>query len=189
MIFVRCGISALVSLFAFATRAHAFFDSPWITPETPRAGGAVSANFRMGDCDARVEEPGFPQIARSGNAIRLVVYGVHADTAELCIYPAAAGTELIGWFGPGDYVLTVDFLYDDYLFGPTILNMGVVPFTVTGAVATPASALNCAGTLALFSIIGSVALLRLRHRLTPDGKRAPSNLRPHRSNDRTRLPK
>ncbi|MET0231649.1 MAG: hypothetical protein ABW186_12015 [Rhodanobacteraceae bacterium] len=156
----------LVVLLALAASdARAFFDPPWISPVAPRTGDVISASFRMGDCDARVEEPGFPQLTRTGNAIRLVVYGVHEDTDELCVYPAATGTESIGTLAAGSYTLAVDFLYDDYLLGPTVIDIGVVPFTVVGAtVAAPVPAYDLAGELALLLALGCVAVRCLRCR-------------------------
>jgi hypothetical protein len=150
---------ALAFVFALAARdARAFFDLPWITPATPTAGDVVSASFRMGDCDARVEKPGFPQITRTGNEIRLVVYGVHEDTAELCVYPAATGTESIGALEAGSYTVTVDFVYDDYPFGLAIIALGVVPFTVTAAVsAVSVPVATPFWKLVLVALIASVA--------------------------------
>jgi hypothetical protein len=157
-------VALLLATLPSSTRA--FFDPPWITPAAPRVGDVVSASFRMGDCDARVEEPGFPQITRTGNAIRLVVYGVHEDTAELCVYPAATGTESIGTLEAGSYTLTVDFIYDDYLLGPTVINLGVIPFTVVGTMsAVPVPILSSASALVLLLVLCGVSVWRLKHRL------------------------
>ena len=68
----------LVLTLALASpRAVAFFDPPWITPTTPRAGEVVSVNITGGVCDGVFEHPGYPQITRDGSAIRVVEYGVH----------------------------------------------------------------------------------------------------------------
>ena len=122
-IFIHRIASALALLFALvAQTAHAFIDPPWITPAAPMAGETVSVNIRMGICDAIFERPGYPQITQAGNAIRILEYGHHWDDDALCIYYVGTTTEPIGTFPPGDYVMTVDFLYDDLAFGYTIMN-------------------------------------------------------------------
>jgi hypothetical protein len=94
----------LVSLLAFATQsAYAFFDPPWITPTAPRAGEVVSVNIRNGICDAFFEWPGYPQLSRQGDAIRLLEYGQHWDTVELCVFEIGQLTEPVGAFPAGDY--------------------------------------------------------------------------------------
>jgi hypothetical protein len=159
-------IAVVTLTFAFATPgARAFFDPPWIAPAAPRSGDVVTVNMRMGICDARVERPGYPQITRQGNAIRLVVYGHHWDTTELCIYPIATGVEAIGAFSPGDYTVTVDFVYDDYPFGLRTINLGVIPFSVASAapvVEVPAS--TPSGLIALLVLMGCLALSGVRMR-------------------------
>ena len=163
--------SALVLLFALvAQTAQAFFDPPWITPDTPRAGEIVSVNIRMGDCDARVEHPGYPQITRQGNMIRLLVYGHHWETQDLCIYPIGVGTEAIGAFPEGDYTLTVDFFYDNYPYGYATITLGVIPFTVTGAApAAPVPTTSLLGLVALLFLLPSLAVWILRNRRRSHG--------------------
>lgn len=153
-------------LFAFvAQTAHAFFDPPWITPETPRAGELVSVNIRGGICDAIFERPGYPQITQEGNAIRIVEYGHHETFADFCIYGIGTLTEPIGAFTPGDYTLTVDFFYDNYPYGYATITLGVIPFTVTGA--APAASVpttSLLGLAALLLLLPSVAVWILRSR-------------------------
>jgi hypothetical protein len=145
--------------------AQAFIDPPWVTPMAPRADEIVSVNFRMGECDARVEHPGYPQVTRQGNAIRLLVYGHHWETQDLCIYPVGTGTEPIGGFPPGDYNVTVDFAYENYHLGLTVITLGVIPFTVAGVTsATPVPALTAPSQLALLTFAFGSALLALRMR-------------------------
>jgi hypothetical protein len=153
-------------LFAFvAQSAPAFFDPPWITPEAPRAGEIVSVNIHGGICDAILEWPGYPQITQEGNAIRVLEYGYHVDFEDFCIYGVGTLTEPIGAFPPGDYTLTVDFLYNDFAFGYTIITLGVVPFTVTGAVsATPVPTSSSLALLALLLLMSGLALWTLRTR-------------------------
>ncbi|HJT98805.1 MAG TPA: hypothetical protein VJ696_10865, partial [Rhodanobacteraceae bacterium] len=112
-------------------RAHAFFELPWITPAAPEAGEVVSASMRMGTCDAVVFLQGYPQITQQGNSIRIVEYGDHVPSEDFCIYPVLTTTVPLGAFPAGDYVLTVDFVYDDYPLGLTTLTLGVVPFSLS----------------------------------------------------------
>jgi hypothetical protein len=164
---VRRAVPILAAVLALGARdAQAFFDPPWITPVAPRAGDVVSVNMRMGICDARVEHPGYPQITRQGNAIRLLVYGHHWDTQDLCIYPIGQEAESIGVFPPGDYALTVDFTYDDYPFGLAVITLGVVAFTVAGASPpAPVPAATPLSTFVLLVTISSVAAWAFRMRL------------------------
>jgi len=158
--------STLVLLFAFATQiAHAFFDPPWITPVTPRAGETVSVNIRGGICDAIVERPGYPQITQEGNAIRILEYGNHITFEDFCIYGIGTLAEPIGVFPPGDYMLTVDFTYDNYPFGYATITLGIIPFTVAGAVpSAPVPTSSPSGLFTLLLLLPSLAVWTLRTR-------------------------
>lgn len=167
---VRSSTRRIVSSIALASAlvspsTHAFFDPPWITPASPRAGEVVSVTIRDGICDAIVEHPGFPQTKRQGNAIRILEYGHHWDDFDLCIYDVGTLEVPIGTFAQGDYTLTVDFIYEDYPFGYTTTTLGVVPFTVSGASPPiPVPVLNKLGGLALLTLICVAALCSLRIR-------------------------
>jgi len=126
-------VSIALLLATMSPNARAFFDPPWITPAFPRVGQAVSVNIRGGICDSIFFRPGYPQITQQGNAIRILEYGHHWETSDLCVYDIGTLTEPIGTYPPGDYTLTVDFIYEDYPFGYTTITLGVVPFAVTGA--------------------------------------------------------
>ena len=155
-------IVLIVALAFVAPGAEAFFDPPWITPAAPRAGEIVSVNIRDGICDAIFSWPGYPQITQEGNEIRLVEYGKHWDTADLCIFDIGHLAEPIGVFAPGDYTVTVDFTYEDYPFGDTTIPLGVIPFTVTGvtsAVSVPTS--TTTGIFALLIFVSGAALRAL----------------------------
>jgi hypothetical protein len=148
-----------------ASSAHAFFDPPWITPAAPRAGDSVSLNVSGGICDVFVEWPGYPQITRTGNSIRIVEYGNHETFEDFCNYGYWTVTEPIGAFASGDYTITVDFVYDDYPFGLATVTLGVIPFSVVGAASTAeAPASTASGRIALLVLIGCVALRSLRMR-------------------------
>jgi hypothetical protein len=148
-----------------APSTYAFFDPPWITPAAPRAGETVSVNIRDGICDAIFEWPGYPQLTQEGNAIHLIEYGQHWDTVDLCVFDIGQLTEPLGVFPPGDYVLTVDFRYEDFLYGPTTMTLGVVPFTVTGTTtAAPIPATGVFGRLAIVILISGLAIGTLLNR-------------------------
>lgn len=155
-------------LTAIAGPAQAFFDPPWVTPENPIDGETVSVNIRHGICDSILEEPGFPQVTQNGNAIRIVYYGIHYELGdELCIFGVGTVVDSIGVYPPGQYTLTVDLVYPDPIFNtPTIHPIGVVPFTVTGAVpaATPVPASGKLTALALFASLLLAVAWRLRWR-------------------------
>ncbi|MFC4821792.1 hypothetical protein [Dokdonella ginsengisoli] len=122
----------LVCIVFFSHGAQAFFDPPWITPTNPIVGNVISVNIHGGICDFIVGREGFPQITQEGNAIRIVEYGNHYEPgSEFCIDGVGTVTDPIGALPPGDYVLTVDFVYEHPVFGPAFLNIGIVPFSVT----------------------------------------------------------
>ena len=162
----QCGALGLAVLFLlFAQGAQAFFDPPWITPAVPRAGETVSVNIHGGVCDGIFSRPGYPQITQQGNTVRLLEYGHHWDDVDLCIYGIGTLVEPIGSFPPGDYVLNVDLMYPDFFGEPQILNIGVVPFSVTGAtppISVPTFSL--AGLLTLVLVMGGFAARTLQHR-------------------------
>ena len=162
---VFVSITAALLLAMMSSSAQAFFDPPWITPAAPRAGEMVSVNIRGGICDTFFEWPGYPQLTQQGNGIHLLEFGQHWDTQDLCIFGIGTLSEPIGAFAPGDYVLTVEMIYDDFLYGPTIVTLGVVPFTVTGtATAAPIPATGAFGRLAIFILISGSAIGALRNR-------------------------
>jgi hypothetical protein len=151
----------VVATVCFSQSAQAFFDLPWITPLNPAVGEMVSVNIHGGTCDAILEEPGYPQIVQTGNSIRIVLYGVHYAFEDFCIFPIGTATFPVAGFPEGAYTLQVDFAYDDYLLGPTITTLGVVPFTVTSpsAAATPAPTLSPIALLILTLALGLTAWL------------------------------
>ena len=144
--------------------AQAFFDPPWITPASPLASEPVSVSVHGGGCDAIAERAGFPQVTQVGNAIRILEYGHHWDFQDFCIYDPATVTHRIGTFPPGEYTLTVDFIYNDGL--PVVATIGVLAFTVSGQ-AVPASAVpatTAPGSSVLLMLVAAMGLLVLRSR-------------------------
>lgn len=150
--------------------ARAFFGPPWITPASPLASEPVSVSVQGGGCDAIAERAGFPQVTQVGNAIRILEYGHHWDFQEFCIYDPATVTHRIGTFPPGEYTLTVDFIYNDGLPAPVVTTLGVLAFTVSGQ-AVPASAVpatTALGSSVLFTLAAAMGLL-FRSRLVGSG--------------------
>jgi phosphoglycerol transferase MdoB-like AlkP superfamily enzyme len=164
--FMHRVVLILALSFAFAPRtAQAFFDPPWITPAAPRAGEIVSVNIRMGVCDAIAFNPIYPQVTQNSNAIRVIEYGDHVTFQDFCIFDIGTAVDPIGAFPPGDYTVTVDFLYDDFLYGPTIVNLGIIPFTVSGeTTAQPVPTSSPPTLFALLLFVFGLALYALRGR-------------------------
>jgi hypothetical protein len=165
MPFLRIVLISVVAFTFGAPSAHAFFDPPWITPMAPIAGEDVSVNIRMGICDAVVFRPDYPQITRQGNAIRIVEYGDRVPSEDFCIYPILTTAESLGSFAPGEYVLTVDFVYENYPLGYATDTLGIVPFTVAGtSPATPVSTFSRSGKFSFLILVAGTALWALRRR-------------------------
>ena len=146
--------------------ARAFFDAPWITPTTPNSGEPAFVSIHGGVCDAIFFRPGYPQITKSGNSVRIVEYGDHlASGDDLCVYGIGTLTEPIGTFSPGSYTLTVDLIYDNYPFGYDTITLGVVPFIVTGATsAAPVPVFSAPTKFALLVLVSGIAARALRMR-------------------------
>jgi hypothetical protein len=136
-------ILAVIALVALVPSAHAFIDPPYLTPQHPTAGETVSVSIRSGICDAVGTIPGYPQIARQGNTIRIVLWGVSSTDPILCNFPIGIGTYAVGAYPSGSYTLQVDRNYQDDLGGIVTETLGVIPFTVAGGgvqpIALPAS--------------------------------------------------
>jgi hypothetical protein len=150
----------------FAQSAQGFFDSPWLAPENPLVGQNVSVNIYGGICDWIAARQGYPQLTQEGNSIRLLEYGSHYEPGdELCTDGVGAVTRSIGSYAPGEYTLTVDLIYGDPIFGPTIMNIGVVSFTVRGTsevAAVPASTSHALLMLIILIAIGGILAMRDR---------------------------
>lgn len=149
---------ALAGVF-FAQGAQAFFDPPYITPENPIAGDTVSVNIHGGQCDAIIEETGYPQITRAGDAIRLVVFGIL--DSYFCNYGVGTATFELGVYPAGAYTLQFDLLHSNWPFpdySPETL--GVVTFVVapaaTRSIPVPIDS-RLALTILIFILLGFAA--------------------------------
>ena len=75
------------------------------------------------------------------------------------------GSEPIGIFPPGDYTVMVDFAYDNYPFGLAVITLGVIPFTVIGAMpAAPIPTSSLSAQIVLVFLVSVAALWSLRMR-------------------------
>lgn len=151
---------ALAIACAVATHpAYAFWDPPYVTPPNPVAGQAVSVGIRAGICDAIVEMDGYPRISRSGNALRILFYGVQIRNPDFCNLPIGTLVTPVASLEAGNYTLAVDVLYDNYPFGYDTLHLGVVPFAVGGSPrpAEPVPSMDGATGLLLGVLLAFVA--------------------------------
>ncbi len=159
-------VLALVAL--FSSRADAFFDPPWITPEHPTLGDNIVLNIHYGVCDAILGEEGYPQITREDNAIRIRWYGQHwpeGSSDLLCAFPIATYPFPLGTFPAGDYTVTAELAYRDFFGVPDVLTIGDVSFLVAGAPGVdvkPVSTLGEVGAVALVMLLLGWALCKLR---------------------------
>jgi hypothetical protein len=152
-------IAVVVLPAIISTSAQAFFDPPWIVPAAPRVDEVVSVSIHGGVCDTIFFRPGYPQITRNGNSVRIVEYGDHLIPGdELCIYGVGTLAEPIGTFSPGEYTLTVDLVYDNYPFGYETITIGIVPFTVHGVTpAIPVPVVSLTWKFVLLALLSGIA--------------------------------
>lgn len=160
---------AVIALVAFAPSAHAFIDPPYITPQHPTAGEEIFINIRAGVCDGIGSISGYPQVIRSGNDIRIVLWSDSFTDPILCNFPVGTSTYSIGEYGPGVYSLQVDRQYFG-TFGETLSEtLGVIPFAIAGGgtqpVALPTS--NTVSLIVLGFVLFVVALTKLHCSFLP----------------------
>lgn len=176
----RIALMLLVVYIAFFARStQAYFDQPWITPASPLAGETVSVNIRGGECDAIFGHTGFPQITQQGNEIRILEYGHHWDFQDFCIYEIGTVTDVIGAFPPGSYTLTVDFTYIDFLPAPTVVTLGIIPFTVLGA-RTAVAPVPVVGPIGLLALATALCLRAWLWRTRQKGSLNGASMSTHR---------
>jgi hypothetical protein len=152
-----------------AQPAWAFLDPPYLTPTNPVAGELVSVNIYGGECD--IADDGVvwpPPVTQQGNAITILLTGIHESDPEFCYFSLATETKPVGRFPPGNYTLDVERRYGTVFGEWTQETLGVIPFTVSAVpqqqlIETPM--LSRAGlTVLLVALIGAV-LRNLRKRL------------------------
>lgn len=103
------------------------------------------------------------EIAREGNAIRILFLGYHSTNSEFCPYPEFTTTGVVGVYPPGDYTLQVDLMYDS-IFGYRTDTIGIVPFSVTqpAALPLPAPTNGVPGLIVLMLAMVGIAAGRIR---------------------------
>lgn len=167
-------------LISAAQTSEAAFGIPTITPATPAAGEVVSMHIGVGGCDDIDVQPGYPQITRQGNAIRILFWGVRYSDSELCFNPPGTVTQTVGAYPPGSYSLQVDVIYGT-IFGIRTDTLGLVPFNVsaapTAALAAPAS--GAFGLMLLVAIVGFLGTSNLRRRKSIQADRPWRSWRTH----------
>jgi hypothetical protein len=150
-------------------RAWAFLDPPYLTPANPIAGELVSVNIYGGECD--IADDGVvwpPPVTQQGNAITILLTGIHEGDPEFCNFGIGTDTKPVGRFPPGNYTLDVERRYGTVFSEWTQETLGIIPFTVSAApqqqpVETPM--LSLAGLTALLLALVGAALRNLRVRL------------------------
>jgi len=154
-------VLALACLLAVGT-AHAYINTPFITPASPHAGETLYVSVDSGVCDAIVAEPGYPQVTVNGSIVRVVLLALRYTDIELCNLPSGVGTLPIGALLAGTYQITVDVFYYDLFGNPHNDTIGVLPLVVQAAAAAPigAPAMTTTGLALLVALLGGVAVWR-----------------------------
>ncbi|MGA8276733.1 MAG: hypothetical protein WB784_00830 [Rhodanobacteraceae bacterium] len=148
--------------------AEAFVDPPTLSPAHPLAGDTISVNLYAGVCDAFTDDIDETDITQNGNAIRILIDGIHHTDSAICIYPSFNYVYPVGAFPPGSYTLQVDRRYQD-IVGPVVIEtLGIIPFTVAGVAgqATPLPTIGKLASLILLGTILGLAGLAMRRRRT-----------------------
>lgn len=158
----KCTLRTVVfACLSFGSNAHAYIEPPYITPASPRAGQTAYVNIGAGVCDAILAEPGYPQVTRIGNAVRVLLLAVRYDNIELCNLPPGIAVLPFGDFEAGTYEVTVDLSYFDSHGNPQVETVGVVPMEVAGAAGASPIAAPAVSPLALIILaLGLVLIAR-----------------------------
>lgn len=154
---------ALACLLAVGT-AHAYINTPFITPASPQAGETLYVNVDSGGCGATVYEQGYPQVSWDGSNVRVVLLALRYTNIELCDLPNGVSTLSIGALPAGSYQITVDVFYYDGFGNPHDDTIGVLPLVVQAAAAAPISApaTTPPGLALLVALLGGIAVWRQR---------------------------
>lgn len=157
---IALALACLVSLRA----AHAYINTPFITPASPYVGDPLYVNVDSGVCDAIAAEPGYPQITIDGSSVRVVLLAFRYTDIELCNLPSGIGTVPIGALPAGSYQVTVDVYYFDLFGNFHSDSVGVLPLVVQAAAAARigAPATTPAGLALLAMLICGVVASRQR---------------------------
>lgn len=137
---IALGITVIAALFLWRSEARAYVDPPLLVPPIAAVNETVGVQLGSGYCDAFVEDPNneYPQITRTGNHVRLVMFSVHYDDLAQCIFAPETFVAPLGGFGLGQYVVQVDRVYPNFGGGLTTEALGEFALTVGGGAAAPA---------------------------------------------------
>lgn len=139
---VRERVLSLIWSFAALTwcaSSFAFVDPPILVPPNANVGEEVGVQLRSGICDAFIDDPLFdyPQIIRTGNHIRLVMFSVHYDDPIQCFFEPFTFVTPLGEFEAGEYVIQVDRVYPSFFGGLTTETLGELTLVVGGGTPAP----------------------------------------------------
>jgi hypothetical protein len=129
-----CQVLLVFALALCAQPAKAFLDPPYLTPANPVAGELVSVNIYGGECD--VADTGViwpPPVTQQGNAITILLTGIHEGDPEFCYFGIGNNTKPVGRFPPGNYVLDVERRYGTPFGTWAQETLGIIPFAVSAA--------------------------------------------------------
>jgi hypothetical protein len=151
-----------------AQPAWAFLDPPYLTPANPVAGELVSVNIYGGECDVADTGVIWPApVTQQGNAITILLTGIHEGDPEFCYFGIGTNTKPIGRFPPGNYTLDVERRYGTPFGEWTQETLGIIAFTVSAAPQQQpieAPTLNLTGLTALLLVLIGAVLRVLRKR-------------------------
>jgi hypothetical protein len=159
----------LLALFFVSSPAFAW-DVLGIQPAVPTENQLISVAMGTGGCDAIPSIAGFPQVSQTGQNIRILFFGVRETDSEFCNFPPGQYAYPAGHYPAGNYVLTVDMLYEHFPFGPEIVTLATIPFSVSGSpVATPVAAptLNGTGAVLLSALVIAIAAMTSMNHARP----------------------
>lgn len=154
----------------FASSPALAWDALGIQPTVPADAELVSVVIGTNSCDALLGVDGFPQVSQTGQNVRILFYGVRETDPEFCNFTPGERAYPVGHYVAGNYVLTVDVLYNHFPFGPEIVTLATIPFSVSGSpVATPVAAptLNGTGAVLLSALVIAIAAMTSMNHARP----------------------
>lgn len=126
-----------LTLLMLASLSHAEVEFVGLDPAQPQAGEPVSMILHYAGCDLLHAGQ---EVSQSGNTIRAIVDGVRSD--GFCVIPSTQGEFPIGQYDVGNWLLQIDYRYDDPVSGNIVIEtIDTITFAVApapgGNVATP----------------------------------------------------
>ncbi len=158
---------ALLSLLGWHASAFAVVGPPVLVPNEPEANAVVRVEVTAGVCDAFSEDPNdpgaYPQITVSGSHIRILLYALHYDNVELCVFPeSVTNSYVLGQYLAGTYSVQVDRIYpSNEEGGTTTETIGELPLVVGGGGTVGPAQLPAMGMIATFVLTLALMLVVL----------------------------